>query len=89
MTTVSFTPQLRQHVDIAPTAVTASTVREALNAVFAKTPRMRSYVLDDRGALRKHVTVVVDGNAIMDRQSLADVVTADGEVYVMQALSGG
>lgn len=89
MPTVSFTPQFRQHVDIAPSAVEGSTVREALDAVFAKTPRMRSYVLDDRGALRKHVAVVVDGSAILDRQSLADGVTADGEVYVMQALSGG
>ena len=76
-------------MDIEPTAVNASTVRDALDAVFAKTPLMRSYVLDDGGALRKHVAIVVDGSTILDRQSLADAVAADGDIYVMQALSGG
>ena len=89
MATVTFTPQIRQHVDIPPTTVDGATVREVLVAIFAIEPRMRGYILDDRGALRKHVAVVVDGSTVIDRKNLADVVSAGSEVYVMQALSGG
>ena len=41
------------------------------------------------GALRKHMLVFIDGEQIHDRTGLSDPVTADAEVYVMQALSGG
>jgi len=57
--------------------------------VFAGNPPLRSYVLEDDGAVRKHIAVWVDGEPLRDRQTLGDAVTADGEVYVMQALSGG
>ena len=35
------------------------------------------------------MAVFVDGELIKDRVRLTDPVAADGEVYVMQALSGG
>jgi len=35
------------------------------------------------------MTVFVNGTAIQDRERLSDPVPADGEVYIMQALSGG
>lgn len=64
-------------------------MREVLDEVFVANPRARSYVLDDQGALRKHMVIFVDGQAIRDRESLSDVVPENSEVYVMQALSGG
>jgi hypothetical protein len=69
--------------------VDGHTVREALEQVFAHVPRMRRYVLDDQGSLREHVVVFVNGLQIDDPRGLTDVVSVDGEVYVMQALSGG
>jgi hypothetical protein len=69
--------------------VTADTVREALEAVFVANPQARSYVLDDQSSLRKHMVVFVNGGLIRDRTSLSDLVAADDEIYVMQALSGG
>jgi len=60
-----------------------------LDAVFADNASARSYVLDDRGSVRKHMTIFVNGEAIRDRVALSDPVPDDGEVYVMQALSGG
>jgi hypothetical protein len=60
-----------------------------LDAVFAANPRARGYVLDDQGELRRHMTVFVDGAVLRDRVRLSDPVAPDGEVYVMQALSGG
>lgn len=66
-----------------------STVREALEAYFAEHAGVRHYVLDDQGAVRKHVTVFLAGHQIRDRVRLTDPVGADDEIHVMQALSGG
>jgi hypothetical protein len=80
---------LQRHVSCPTTVVTASTVGQALEAVFASNPRARAYVLDDQGGVRKHMNVFVDGEQIRDRTRLSDPVTPDSEIYVMQALSGG
>lgn len=65
------------------------TVREVLAVVFAAQDRLGAYVLDDQGALRKHMTILVDGQRLKDRESLSDPVAEKSEVWVMQALSGG
>ncbi len=57
--------------------------------LFAQNPQARSYVLDDQAALRKHMTIFVDGRMIRDRARLADTVREDSTIYVFQALSGG
>ncbi len=72
-----------------PAEVQGTTVREVLDARFAKNERARGYVLDEQGALRQHVVVFVNGEPIRDRVRLSDPVRGDAEVYVMQALSGG
>ena len=46
-------------------------------------------MLDDQGALRKHMTILVDGQRIRDLEGLCDAVRPDSEIWVMQALSGG
>jgi hypothetical protein len=35
------------------------------------------------------VAIFVDGQPILDRQHLGDQVDQEGEVFIMQALSGG
>jgi hypothetical protein len=87
--TVTFTPNLKRHVECPTEVVAGATVREVLDVVFAANPRLRGYVLDDQGALRKHMSVFVDGTQISDRARLSDPVRATSEIYVMQALSGG
>jgi sulfur carrier protein ThiS len=67
----------------------AATVREALDQVFSANPRLRGYVLDDQGRLRRHVVVFVDGEMVADRERLSDPVRPASSVLVMQALSGG
>lgn len=89
MPRVEITPILRRHLDCADGEVAGETVREVLEALFADNPRLRSYLLDDQGALRQHVNVFVDGEAVVDRRSLGDAVAPDSAVVVMQALSGG
>ena len=89
MAYVRFTPTLQRHVACADARVDASTVRDALDAVFATTPALKSYLVDEQGALRKHVTVFVDGAAVRDRTRLSDVLQPDSDIDVLQALSGG
>ncbi len=86
---VHFTANLASQTSAPVCRVDGVTVREALHAVFDQHPTLRSYVLNDQGAVRQHVVVFVDGTAISDRQRLADAVLPESEIFVMQALSGG
>ena len=87
MPRVTFTGNLKAHIDSPPVNVQAETVREALDKVFAGNPRLRGYILDDQGAVRRHVVIFVNGEPIEDRIRQSDAAT--GEIAVMQALSGG
>lgn len=89
MARVVFTKNLQRHVPSPPTEAPGETVRDVLDHVFADNPRLRGYVVDERGALRKHMSIFLDGELITDRKNLTDHVNPDSEIYVMQALSGG
>jgi hypothetical protein len=89
MAKVVFTRNIQRHVACPPGDATGSTVRECLDAIFDGNPAARGYVLDEHGALRKHMSVYVNGEAVRDRAGLSDAVTDACEIYVMQALSGG
>jgi len=89
MVQVNFTPNLQRHVTVPALTAAPGTLRSVLNEVFAVQPALRSYVLDDQEALRKHVSIFIDGTQIADRRTLSDEVADGAEVWVMQALSGG
>jgi len=86
---VSFTGNLKRHVACPPATVSATTVREALDAVFATNAPLRSYVLDEQGRLRRHVNIYVNERMIGDRVTQSDAVRDTDEIFVLQALSGG
>ena len=89
MPRVVFTSNLQRHLDVPERRVAGDTVSAALQQVFEAQPRLRGYVLDDQGELRKHVFIFVDGRRITDRSKLSDAVGETSEIYVMQALTGG
>ena len=89
MPTVTFAPALTRHVACPPQEVAAATLRAALDAAFAAAPAMRSYVLDEQGAVRKHVAVFINGEMIASRTELARALQPDDRVQVIQALPGG
>jgi sulfur-carrier protein len=89
MVRVRFGSALQRHVPCPPLSVEARTVGEALELAFAREPRLRGYLLDDQGALRKHMAMFLDGAPIADRKGFADPVTPGSEIMVLQALSGG
>ena len=49
MPRVAFTPHLQRFLDAPPHQVAGTTVREALDAVFAGNPRLRGYIVDEPG----------------------------------------
>ena len=89
MTTLQFTSNLLRHVDVPMSNVAGDTVKEVLENYFEANPRVRRYILDDQGALRKHVTIFMNKEMIRDRKQLSDPVDKDSDIYVAQALSGG
>ena len=89
MAKINFTSNLRLHVDSPAVDVVATQLHQALQQAFAKNERLKTYVLDDQGHLRKHMRILIDGQAIVDLQKFTDAVKPDSEIWVMQALSGG
>jgi sulfur-carrier protein len=79
----------RRHVDGPDLAVGGSTVHDALDHYFETYPAVLSYVLDEHGAVRKHVAIFVGDDQLVDRQLLSDAVGEGTIIYIFQALSGG
>lgn len=67
----------------------AKDVCSVLEELEKRHPGLCHYLIDDTGALRKHVNIFVDQKMIRDRNSLSDVVDAKSDVFIAQALSGG
>ncbi|MGE0494971.1 MAG: MoaD/ThiS family protein [Vulcanimicrobiota bacterium] len=90
MATVRFTNHLKRFFpDLTEVEVACATVAELVAGLDQRYPGLAGYLLDDRGRLRGHVNVFVDGSVIADRANLSDTLTPASEVHIMQALSGG
>ncbi|WP_455207890.1 MoaD/ThiS family protein [Kaarinaea lacus] len=80
-----FFPQLKDRTITAP----AGSVAEVLNAVNEIAPGFTDYILDEHGALRRHVNLSINDSLVIDKKTLSDRVPDDGTVFIFQALSGG
>jgi molybdopterin converting factor small subunit len=89
MARIEFTANLQRHLACPVQEAPGTCVHAALEQVFAVHPRLRSYILDDQGSVRRHVSVYVNAELIRDRERLSDPVGDDDEIFVFQALSGG
>lgn len=87
--TVEFAPALTRHVPCPPQRISAPTLRAALDGALAAAPALRGYVLDEQGAVRKHVAVFVNAQMIASRTQLDIPLADDDKVMVIQALTGG
>ena len=79
-----FFPALKQDIQI-----DGQNVAEIVAALDRRFPGLAAYIVDDRGALRKHVNIFIGDEMISDRLRLQDRVASDQPIYIMQALSGG
>lgn len=89
MATVRFTESIQRHVQCPTREIAGTTVREVLEGYFADNERARGYVLDDQGALRKHMAIFIDGRQVKDRAALTDRVDEHAVIDLIQSLSGG
>ena len=89
MITVQFTSNIQRYVSCPTQTVSGKTLKDVMDQVFEKLPEAKGYVLDDHGAVRKHMVIFVNGERIQDRVHLSDPIPDGSEVYVFQALSGG
>ncbi len=92
MPTVRITPNLYRffpELEHQMIWVPVGSVAEILRAVDNISPGFTDYILDEHGALRRHVNLSVDDKIVIDKKRLTDIVPENGTVYIFQALSGG
>ncbi len=66
-------------------ALSAASVREAIDALDSRWPGMRDRICDSRPAIRRHINVFVAG----ERATLDTRLAPGAEMIVMTAISGG
>ena len=90
MPTVKFTHALKRFFPkLKDIPANGNSLPEIFKEIETNYPGISSYVLDERGSLRKHVNIFIDGTIIDDREKLSDAVSTNSEIYIIQALSGG
>lgn len=90
MARVVFTANLRPYTrGVAEMEAEGARVCDLLLAIEAEIQGLRHYLVDDQGALRRHVNVFIDGAMVRDRRGLTDPLRPASEVLIMQAISGG
>jgi sulfur-carrier protein len=89
MPRLALTQHLQRYLTWSTRDLPGDTVAAVLASAHDSCPRLRGYILDEQGRVRKHVTIFIDGEPIADREKLSDTVRPNQEIFVMQALSGG
>lgn len=69
--------------------VAAATLAEALFALDARVPGVRSRILDDQGRVRQHVLVFVNEESVREREPADVPLRAGDTVHVLPSVSGG
>jgi molybdopterin converting factor small subunit len=66
-------------------AIEAKSVGELLRALERTQPAIGGWILDERGLIRRHINVFVNG----ERASEATAIGSDDRIEVLPAISGG
>ena len=90
MAQVKFTPNLNRFFpDLCECEIDAASVAEIVAAVDQRWRGLGDYIIDEQGALRKHVNIFIGDELLRDKRTLSDRVSADTKIFIVQALSGG
>lgn len=81
---VRFFPDLGDNVK-----VEGKTVADVVAGLDKQYPGLADYIVDERGALRRHVNIFLGQDLIHDRETLQDPVGESDQIFIFQALSGG
>ena len=66
-------------------SVEGATVAELLRTLERDQPALRGWILDERGRIRRHINVFVNG----EKSTEDSAITAGDDVDVLPAISGG
>jgi hypothetical protein len=89
MARLTFARAFRRHVECPDASAAGATVGDVLDGYFATHPQVRTYVLDDTGAVRRHITLFIGDEQLDHVRGLTTPVDDDDTIAVYQALSGG
>ena len=67
----------------------AQTVNDALSLLWRECPAVRDRVITERGEVRQHINIFVDGENIRDCGGLAAHTREGAEIVILPAVSGG
>ena len=67
----------------------ASSVRDALQALASNHPTLYRNVCDETGAVRRHINIFVNTSHMRDREGLDTVLVPGDELIILPAVSGG
>ena len=70
-------------------AAAPPSLSEALPLLWAEVPAVRDRVITERGEVRPHINVFVDGENIRDTGGLGTPLRDGAEIFILPALSGG
>lgn len=73
----------------APVAAGGADLATVLDHALQQWPRVDARIRDERGQIRQHVNVFVDGEDAKRGQGLATVVRPGATIHVLNAVSGG
>ena len=74
----------RVRIDASPRSV-----HDALALLWSDYPALRDRVLTERGEVRPHVNIFIDGESIRDLGGLRAEIRDGAEVVILPAVSGG
>lgn len=66
-----------------------STVREALEILWAQCPGIRDRLINEEGQLREHINIFVGNENIRDTGDFSTSVPPGAEISIIPAVSGG
>ena len=90
MASVVLTTNLRKYTGgVTEIEAHGTNVADLLLDLESRLPGLRAYVVNETGALRRHVNIFVDGEPVGDRAALSDSLSPASTVHILQALSGG
>ena len=67
----------------------AGSVSDALSLLWNECPALRDRVVTERGELRPHINIFVDGESIRYSGGFGTAVRDGAEIFILPALSGG
>ena len=86
---VRLTANLQRYYPKAQFEIAATSVVDLLQKMDEVRPHFSHYILEDNGAIRKHVNIFIDGDIVLDKSTAQIPLQPGSEIHIMQALSGG